>query len=303
MRKRRASLLLIAVISACSGAEPSSPHIDLQRIGKVLIDPERNFAEVTHVHLTIRYPEGHRRAGQVMRDFNEPVRIEEWTTNIYDGQNGASALPMTLMVENGEARFELASLAAFTQFDQRKAPEPSIVVYARDSEARLHLPHWVDQDGNDKTDWFEARAEELIARIRNSEVAEIREVSASYRGWKQSYKHDCGGFLPDEPDLLNISPVCLDWDYRNTHRLNERQQLAATILHEMRHLWVHDQPEDNPFKQRLLNAPRGVPQPIVCLEEQTRPGEMCSVHIRDERYAAQELDAEAFAERYRMLFP
>jgi hypothetical protein len=275
--------------------------LQVERIGPVVIEPANNFSENTRLRLRLIYPPGRHGAGQAER-VNRDVLIEEWRTRIYDGQYGATRLPITVSLENGEAEVVLKSLARFNVFDSRNAPIPQVAVYFGHQRRLVDIPHWVDEDSNDRTDWLEARVEDILRRARASNIPEVVEVVSVLGGWKESYKRDCGGFMETDPRFANIASVCIDWDGVNAHRLNARQELAATVLHEIRHVWVHYQPARNPYKQKLLNAPSGQREGTGC-EMQRRDDEMCSVHIRDERYAAQEADAEAFANKYKDLFP
>jgi hypothetical protein len=276
-------------------------RLQVERVGPVVIEPANNYSENTRLRLRLLYPPGHHHAGQRVRDARR-LLIEEWRTRIYDGQYGATRLPMTVTLRDGETEVVLKSLARFNVYDSRSAPTPQVAVYYGRQRVLVDIPHWVDEDGNDKTDWLEARVEDILRRARASNVPEIVEVVSALGGWRESYKRDCGGFAETDPRFANIASVCIDWDGVNAHRLNMRQELAATVLHEIRHVWAHYQPERNPYKQKLLHAPSGQREPPGC-ELQRRSGETCSMHIRDERYAAQEADAEAFANKYKDLFP
>lgn len=273
-----------------------------ERIGPVLIETGNNFSENTRLRLRVIHPAGHPRAGERVMDFDGALLLEEWRTRIYDGQYGATRLPMRVRFRQGQAEVVLKSLARFNVYDSRNAPIPQVAVHFGEQRVLVEVPQWVDEDGNEKTDWLEARVEDILRRARASGIPEVVEVTAALGGWKESYKRDCGGFAENDARFANISSVCIDWDGVNAHRLNMRQELAATVLHEMRHVWIHHEPERNPYKQAMLSAPSGQREAPHCGMGRTGT-ESCSVHIRDERFAAQEADAEAFANKHKHRFP
>ncbi|MGH8562215.1 MAG: hypothetical protein ACRES4_09640 [Nevskiales bacterium] len=278
------------------------PRLVVERIEPVVIEPGNNYSENTRLRIRLVYPPGDPRAGQLISGIERPLRIEEWRTNIYDGQHGATRLPIYVRAPQGVAEVVLKSLARFHAYDMRNAPLPQVAVHFDSGHVLLDVPQWVDEDGNNKTDWLEARVDDILRRARVSGVPEVEATVSALGGWQESYKRDCGGFVEQQPRVATISTVCLDWDGVNAHRVNLGHELTATVLHEIRHVWVHDQPVRNPYKQKLLNAPSGQRESLGC-QGPRKKGEMCAIHIRDERYAAQEADAEAFANKYKSLFP
>ena len=297
--------LLCLLLGSCLAVPPVLAQDQLQlqviRNDPVIIEPANNYSENTRLRLRLVHAPGYADAGRPVTGTRQ-LRIEEWRTRIFDGQYGATRLPMTVSIKNGDAEIVLKSLARFNVYDSRNAPIPQVAVYYERQRVLIDIPHWVDEDGNDKTDWLEARVENILKRARASGVPEVVEVVSALGGWKESYKRDCGGFIESDSRHATIASVCIDWDGINAHRLNMRQELAATVLHEIRHVWVHYQPEHSPYKQKLLSAPSGQREPSACKMRRSTD-EMCAVHIRDERYAAQEADAEAFANKYKALFP
>lgn len=288
-------LVALAFALVPAGTSSAAAQLAVERVGPVVIEAANNYSENTRVQ--IRVTRGGRDRGAAM-----PLVVEEWRTRIYDGRDGATLLPMTLDVSQGRAELVLKSLARFNVYDSRNAPVPQVAFYYGDARVLIDVPQWVDQDGNEKTDWLEARVEDILSRARASGVPEIADVVSALGGWKESYKRDCGGFSEHDPRFATISTVCIDWDGINVHRLNRRNELAATVLHEMRHVWTHHRPGAHAYKRKLLAAPSGQREPQACPPGHGRT-EICSVHIRDERYAAQEADAEAFANKYKDLFP
>lgn len=282
--------VLVPVAAAWAG-----PRLAVERVGPVVIEAANNFSENTRVRVRVADPAPGRNGAKHMI-------IEEWRTRVYDGRDGATLLPMTLDVSSGRAELVLKSLARFNVYDSRNAPIPQVAFYYGDERVLIDVPQWVDEDANEKTDWLEARIENILLRARASGIPEVVEVVSSLGGWKESFKRDCGGFIEQDPRFATISSVCIDWDGINVHRLNQRNELTATVLHELRHVWTHYRPSAHPYKQKLLAAPSGQRELQGCPPGRDRV-EMCSIHIRDERYAAQEADAEAFANKYKDLFP
>jgi hypothetical protein len=85
----------------------------------------------------------------------------------------------------------------------------------------------------------------------------------------------------------------------NRHRVNLRQELTATILHEARHVWVH---RHNVKLDTALVRNSRLTRRASCDPKAARH-QPCMAHIQDERYDLAEADAEAFAQRYKHLFP
>jgi hypothetical protein len=300
--RRVARLAWLCACLVCTPAVAAVPQLRVERIGPVVIEPANHYSENTRLRIRVVHPDGHPRAGEVMSGFRGPLVIEEWRTRIYDGEYGATRLPMTVHATGGQVEVVLKSLARYSVYDSRNAPVPQVAVFLGRQHVLVEVPQWVDENANEKTDWLEARVDSILRRARASGVREIVEVVSVLAGWKESYKRDCGGYLESEPRVASISSACIDWDGVNVHRLNMRQELTATVLHEARHVWAHYRPDRNLYKLRLLNAPSGRRGTPGC--DPRRAGlEMCSAHISDERYAAQEADAEAFANRYKTLFP
>jgi hypothetical protein len=293
-----------AATPSCAGANDARtagslrPALVAELVGPVVIDSRNQYSENSLIRLTLRFPAGHNRAGELFCGYRAPVRIEEWRTSVYDGRFGASRLPMTVDLSQGVAEFTLKSLARYPSIDMRKAPVPQIAIFLGGRHQLLDVPQWVDQDGDEKIDWLEARVDDILGRARDSRVPELRSVIRSISGWKQSYLMDCGYFRDEDPTFAYVSPVCLDWDGENRHRLNTRQELTATVLHEARHVWVH---RNHVRLDASLTRPGVANRRMSCAQDTA--GRMCMGHIQDERYAIPEADAEAFAHRYKHLYP
>ncbi|MGH8458285.1 MAG: hypothetical protein ACRESV_02945, partial [Nevskiales bacterium] len=213
------------------------PDIRLEQLGSVAIEDRNNFSENTRIRISLVYPAGHPRAGKPIAGDNREVLVEEWVSEVYDGRYGATALPLRLHVRNGQAELVLKSLARYTHRDRRNAPVPRIRVSMGSRRAFAELPQWVDADNSGMTDWLEHRVQHILQQARTSNVREVRKVLSALAGWQESFKMDCGGVEAENPSIIRISTVCLDDDLLNRHRLNTRQELTATILHEAWHVW------------------------------------------------------------------
>lgn len=304
-------LLMLATISAGllagapSGPAGAIPEVQVERLGEPVIEAANNFSENTRVQIRLLYPVGHARAGQLLKGYEGPIRIEEWNGRIYDGLHGASQLPLTVHAPDGEVEFILKSLARYSMYDLRNMPVPQIAVYLENRTARLQVPQWVDADGNEKTDWLEARVENLLQRARTSPEPVVAQAARDLEHWEQSYRRDCGGFEEQRPTTIMIAPACLDWDGGNSHRLNTHQELSATILHELHHVLVFHNSARDPRQRKMPKAaPPRRAEPLHCLGA-IQGSDDCSGHVwvQDPRYLVQEAEAEAFAERYKHLLP
>ncbi len=279
------------------------PEIVLERLDPVVIEPGNQYSENTSIRIRLVWPEGHAQAGRLFRGYGEALRVEEVNTEIYDGRNGATQLPMQQRVPEGETVITLKSLANYVALDLRNAPVPHIKVSAGTHSAQLLVPQWVDGDANDRTDWLERRVEDLLAGMRRSSVAEVRDVIGAVRSWQQLYKAGCGYFEVGPPDVVFVSAACVDWNGVNGHRLNADQLLSATLLHEARHAWVLRRPWWHwrrwwvwATRRTSDHGPERAPSPL--------PGnDVGTWFVQDSRYAPEEADAEAFADRYKSQFP
>lgn len=315
-RSRALFLRLIPVLAAVpialladTRAEPLRkgivPEVRVERLGEPVIELANNFSENTRVQIRLLYPAGHARASQLLKGYEGSIRIEEWNGSIYDGLHGASRLPITVHAPGGTVEFTLKSLASYTMYDLRNMPVPQIAVYLGDQRVHLQIPQWVDADGNEKTDWLEARVNDILRRARASMETVVAQAAGSLEHWEQSYRRDCGGFEEQRPTTIHIAPACLDWDGGNSHRLNTNQELSATILHELHHVWAYRSSAQDPRQRKMpkVAAPRRA-EPLHC--QGKSPGsDDCTGHVwvQDPRYLVQEADAEAFAERYKHLLP
>lgn len=280
------------------------PDLRAEQVGSTVIDPANGYSENTRVRISLLYPPGHEHAGEPVRGQDIEIQLEEWVSDVYDGRYGATALPAILRTRTGEAEFVLKSLARYTHRDRRNAPVPRIRISAGPQHVFLVVPQWVDVDGNGMTDWLERRVEDVLRQARASGVIEVAQVLSALQGWEESFKMDCGGVEAESPTVIRVSTVCLDDDLENRHRLNDQQELTATILHEAWHVWDlrggstaggsrrHPQGgygrcvPDRPAEGRPLNrfsCPRGYAYDALYLDDT-------------------EEKAEAFASRYRHLF-
>ena len=283
------------------------PELRVEQLGQTYIEDANLFSENTRLRISLLYPRGHPLAGKPVAGDHGPIRVEEWVSEVYDGRYGATALPVTLNARNGEVELELKSLARYTHRDRRNAPVPRIRVTVGDQHAFATVPQWVDADGNGQTDWLERQVEHILGQIRASGIDELAEVLDALQGWEESFKMDCGGVDADTPAIIKISTVCLDDDLLNRHRLNTRQELAATVLHEAWHVWdLHQHRfETARYKYPRSGYGRCIPwdpkrtsdkQPLYQLS--CPPGYAYdALYLND-----MEAKAEAFASRYRHLF-
>jgi len=289
---------LPATLYAGPPAPPFAPVLEVERLGEPVIEDRNNYSENTRVRIRLIYPPRHPRAGRLVTGHRGPIRIEEWNTQVYDGLYGASRLPMDVHAPGGEVEIVLKSLARYVHFDMRNMPIPQIAVHAGGERRLMQVPQWVDADGNDKTDWLEHRVDDLLKRARASAEREVARAAAMLDGWEQSFKRDCGGFDERRPGAITVAAACMDWDGIDSHRVNRNLELTATVLHELWHVYSHARSASEPRNRRWPKAPPIRVEPIRC------PG-ACNgpVWLADPRYAAEEADAEAFAERHKHLFP
>lgn len=286
--------LLLAAGEAASG-DSRAFELVLERAGPTLIQPDRGYAETIRVRLRVVHPAGHPRAGETIRDFRETARVEEWRTSIYDGLHGASRLPTTVPIRDGHAHFVLHSLARYSVIEQRQAPVPEIAVFVGERHQRLEVPQWVDEDGDDRIDWLARQVDAILARARASDIATVREAASAVTGWRQSWRRDCGGVMPQEPTVIEVGAACLDAEGMNMHRFDHDHELTATILHEARHVWVYRNPERAGLT-RVFNPRRG--SRSRCDADGTArcvPGFVFDAAV----IRAHEADAESFAQRYK----
>lgn len=296
--------LLLVCFSPPVKSEVLRPIIDIQQLGFAHIEPANNYSENVRLRIRLLYPQDHKKAGQVIRGLPGELIVSEYVTKIYDGLHGATALPVKLTAAEGQWELTLKSLARYTVPDQRFAPVPRIEVHYQSLdeilESSITMPQWVDTDGNEQMDWLEHRVNDLLAAMRVSNVAEVVEVINSLEGWHESYRIECGGIEADNPYVARIAPSCINWDGENDHRLNSNFELTATILHEARHVWQRRQGMMS--KKALKNAPltrntgfQGCERTAGNCFTQYVIGAGHPKHLED--------DAEAFANRYKSLFP
>lgn len=284
-------LTLAWAASACA----APVVLKLTRLGPTYVDKHNNFAETQRFSVRAVYAKGSPQAGEVAQELNAKLRVEEWRTGIYDGLYGATRLPMKLNMRNGRAQFTLRSLARYTLVGQRNAPEPEVAVFLGKHYVRARVPQWVDANGDDQIDWLQQRVASLVAKGLHSASPEVRKVLQSVDEWQQSYRGDCGGVLPESPTVVQIGAACLNQGGVNTHRTNMNGELAATILHEARHVWVYRHPD-------LARLPL-VYSPGRSIRADCRARNMQDCRARfslnEAAVAVHEKDAETFAERYK----
>jgi len=289
--------LAALALTPCRGG--NVPDIHLERRGKPVIDTAQDFAEVVRVRVEVRHPADHPRAGQRVRGFRGEVRIEEWRTDIYDGAKGATRLPVRVPLQDGRAELTLRSTAAFTTIEERRAPIPEIAAFRRGKHTRLQIPQWVDANDDQRIDWLAVQVNRILASARNSGVPEVRRVARATEAWRQSWRRDCGGVTPDTPRVIRIGAACLNERGVNAHRTNLNHELTATVLHEARHVWVHQNP-DAAALPRVFH--QGRTQAGRCAVGSR--GQCVTGYVFDGRFMwAHEEDAETFAQRYKHLFP
>lgn len=293
----RLILLFLAVTLAPEPLSADKPaDVVVERLGEPTIEVANDYSENTRVRVRLVYPPDHVRAGRPWPGSAQ-VRIEEWNTQVYDGLHGATRLPLRIVV-HGEAVVVLKSLARYAHVDMRSMPIPHIAVSAGGPPQLLQVPQWVDADGNDKIDWLERRVDDLLRHARASDEPEVARAARALRGWEQSPRRDCGGFDERRPHVISIAPACLDFDGLDSHRLNRGRELTATLLHELWHVSSHARSMTASGTRRWLKRPAHEVEPIPCPHGCAGP-----VWLADARYAAEEDDAEAFAERYKHLLP
>jgi hypothetical protein len=292
-----AAVAAIAVLPCASGAgiEPAvpPPEVRLERLGEPVIEDANNYSENTAVRIRLL------RDGVPVRGWTGVIRIEEWNTQVYDGLHGATRLPLEVSAPEGEAVVVLKSLARYAHVDMRNMPVPQVAVSAGGPPQLLQIPQWVDADGNDKTDWLEHRVDALLRQARASDEPQIARAARLIRGWEQSFKRDCGGFDERRPHLISVSPACMDFDGVDSHRLNRGFELSATVLHEVWHAWSYRQAAAQPTGKRRW--PKSPPRPLDMIP--CPNGCVGPVWLADPRYEAEEDEAEAFADRFKHLFP
>jgi hypothetical protein len=298
-----AAVLVLKPVEIAYPAQAVKPRLSVVTLGPVAIEPGNNFSENTRLRIALTYPADHPRAFQPL-DHPVAITIEEWVTEVYDGRNGATRLPMTIPVHDGRAEVTLKSVASYTHRDRRNSPVPKVRVSGPYVQAWVELPQWVDMDGNGKTDWLDQQVEHLLRQARRKANSEVAQVLATLRGWQESYKMDCGGVEAETPEVMRISTVCLDDSLVNRHRTNAEQELTATVLHEAWHVW-------DIRRRQLAGALHAYPASGYGRCVPDRHPQMAPLYrlscprgyVYDALYRKnEEADAEAFATRFRHLF-
>jgi hypothetical protein len=298
-----AAVLVLKPVEIAYPAQAVKPRLSVVTLGPVAIEPGNHFSENTRLRIALTYPADHPRAFQPL-DHPVAITIEEWVTEVYDGRNGATRLPMTILVHAGRAEVTLKSVASYTHRDRRNAPVPSVRISTAFDSVQVGLPQWVDMDGDGMTDWLQRRVENILWQARRKGSADVVAVLASLRGWQESYKMDCGGVEAESPDVMRISTVCLDDNLVNRHRLNLEQELTATVLHEAWHVW-------DIRRRQLAGALHTYPASGYGRCVPDRHPQMAPLYrlscprgyVYDALYRKnEEADAEAFATRFRHLF-
>lgn len=300
MTARLRLLAWVGVLQGCfyTPAPMTAQSIELRitRAAPVYIDVNNNYAETGRFAVRAVFAAGHARAGETATQVNATLRIEEWRTRIYDGRFGATHLPMQVEMRAGQARFNLRSLARYSVIEERSAPVPEVAVSLGQHVQRILVPQWVDENGDDQIDWLQQQIAAIVARGLASDIEIVREVLQSVDSWQQSWRRDCGGVLPQSPTVVQIGAACLNAEGLNTHRTNFEHELAATILHEARHVWNYRHPGRTGLPRVYSPSRAGHTQ---C--EHGNAGE-CAVAqpgLNMQAVEAHELDAESFAQRYK----
>jgi len=285
----------LVLVCCCAAATAQPIALKISKTKPTTIDANSNYAETNRFTVLAVYGPGSPLAGEIVDTLNVQVRVEEWRTKIYDGLYGATELPLQVTMQNGRAEFQLRSLARYKVIEQRSAPVPEIAVYLGDQYQRIVVPQWVDDNNDGDIDWLHQRVKDMVHRGLNSNVEIVRQVLAAVTGWQQSWRRDCGGVLPESPTVVQIGAACLNTKGESTHRTNMDKELAATILHEARHVWVYRHADQvdlprvySPSRNGSINCRQNELQDCVPDSE-----------LNIEAVQAHENDAEAFAQQYK----
>ena len=270
------ALVLLVAGTGAFAADASAPQLHIEQIGSTWVDARNNYAETARFQVRASCPAGEP-GTPPCSGLDGAVEITEAGSNVYNGRHGATGLPMRVDLRGGRAQFTLRSLAALPAAGAARPAPARIVARLGPASAQMTVAQWVDADGDGRIDWLARRIERVLAAGRRSAIAPLRETLDAVTRWRQSPDADCGRVIPEHPTEVGVGPVCRNAAGQNTHRLNTDNQLAATLLHEARHVWVYRNP-----------GRAGLPRIYG-------PGRV----LNEQAVRAHEIDAEAFARRYR----
>lgn len=173
--------------------------IVLRQVGRTRIEAANGYSENTSLRITVVYPPGHPRAGAPFRDFNGVVTISERDvsdsqgpgTNYYDGQHGATQLPVEVPCREGQGELTIKS----TSPTESVPLLPAEVLYPADAiiqgsapdaegdqpSARIRVRQWVDENRNAFVDWLEQWATDILDQARRSRDDEVATVARAVR--------------------------------------------------------------------------------------------------------------------------
>ena len=216
--------------------------VQLEKRGDADVEAANNYSENTELRATVVYPPGHPRAGQRVRDFDGMITFEEDAgTTYYDGNDGATLLPMTVQASGGRAEIEIKSVsnsnntsgpidaqirAHGTELQEDPATNP------------LSVDQWVDENNDGFIDWLEESAN-AIHRCFRGQRGEVGTVERKVSQIEQTTTA-CGTTPAQLANRspIRISPVC---GTPNRHRLNVTNELSDTVAHEARHAWQNSE--------------------------------------------------------------
>jgi hypothetical protein len=216
--------------------------VQLEKRGRTDVEAANGYSENTKIRATVVYPPGDPKAGQRVRDFNGMITFEEEpATTYYDGNDGATSLPMTVQASSGRAEIEIKSVSNSNNTSGPvdagiRAHGPELDEDAATNP--LAVDQWVDENGDGFIDWLEESAT-AIHRCFRGQSGEVKTVEGKVSRLEQTTTA-CGTTPAQLANRspIRISPVC---GTPNRHRLNVTNELSDTVAHEARHAWQNSE--------------------------------------------------------------